>query len=245
MNGTSTSRREAQVIEEIEGRDIVIFTPRDVRHFLGISRENTYRIITRMEEKGLLVRLERGKYILKSELEELDILEVVSQLFSPSYIGFWSALHFHGMTDQVPMKVFVATTRRKRNLDLAGQEIVYVTIKREMFFGYESYGKVIASNREKTIIDCLRQPENAGGVVQIFEALTEDLDVSRLIEYCQMTDSSAVASRLGFILEKKGLIERGDELQDMISTYTKLDPLGENTNPNKKWKIYVNREIQC
>jgi len=243
MNGTSISRREAQVIEEMEKRDVVIFSPRDVSHFLDVSRGNTYRIITSMKEKGLIVRIERGKYILKTMFDELDVLEVISQLFSPSYIGFWSALHFHGMTDQVPRKVFVATTKRKRNMSLRGQEIVYVTIKKELFFGYEAYGRVIASDREKTIIDCLRQPENAGGVIQISEALNEDLDVQRLLEYCLMTGSSAVASRLGYILEKKGLIEGGSKLQDMITTYTKFDPIGENLNPNNKWKIYVNREI--
>jgi len=243
MNRTNISRRGAQVIEEMERRDVVVFSSRDVSRFLGLSRGNTHRILTSMEEKGLIVRVERGKYILKTTLDKLDILEVVSHLFSPSYIGFWSALHFHGMTDQIPRKVFVVTTKRKRGTTLMGQEIVYVTVKKEMFFGYEAYGRVIASDREKTIIDCLRQPENAGGMLQISEAITEELDVQRLVEYCLMTGSSAVASRLGFILDKKGLIEVVGELQDMITTYSKLDPLGEKTNLNGKWKIYVNRGI--
>jgi predicted transcriptional regulator of viral defense system len=243
MNGTSISRREAQVINEMEKRDVVIFTPRDVKHFLGVSRGNAYRIINSMEEKGLVERIERGKYILKTRFDELDVLEVVSDLFSPSYLAFWSALHFHGMTDQVPRKIFVATTKRKRNLWLQGQETVYITIKRELFFGYESYGKVIASDREKTIIDCLRQPEYAGGVVQISEAVDESLDLQRLLEYSQRTGSSAVASRLGYILYHKGLIDDKDALKCMITTYTKLDPGGEKVNPDSRWKIYVNRGI--
>jgi len=222
-------------------RDVVIFTPGDVRHFLNVSSRNAYRIITSMEGKGLIERIERGKYILKSMSEELDVLEIVSHLFSPSYVALWSALHFHGMTDQVPRKIFVATTKRKRNLLVQGQEIVYVTIKRELFFGYESYGGVIASDREKTIIDCLRLPEYAGGVDPISDAVDENLDLQRLLEYSQITGSSAVASRLGYILERKGLIDESDVLQRMITTYTKLDPIGEKVNPDSKWKIYVNR----
>ncbi len=118
MNSMNISRREAQVVSEMKIRDAVVFTPRDVRRFLGISRDNAYRIIMSKKSKGLIERIERGKYILKDVLNELDILEIVSHLFSPSYIAFWSALHFHGMTDQVPRRTFVATTKRKRNLRL-------------------------------------------------------------------------------------------------------------------------------
>lgn len=243
MNRTNISRREAQVIDEMENRDLVIFTSRDVMRFLDVSRRNAYRIVNRMEEKGLVQRVERGKFIIKDTMEKLDVLEIVSYLFSPSYIGFWSALHFHGMTDQVPRKVFVATTKRKRNLWLQGQEIVYVMIKRELFFGYEAYGRVIASDREKTIIDCLRHPEYAGGIAQVSNALSENLDIPRLIEYSQMMGSSAVASRLGYILEKKGLIDGYDALQDMITSYTKLDSGGEKVNPDRRWRIYANRGI--
>jgi len=242
MNGTNISRREAQVIYEMKTRDIVVFTPRDVRHFLGVSRDNAYRIINSMDRKGLIERIERGKYILKDVEEGLDVREIVSHLFSPVYIAFWSAMHFHGMTDQVPRKTFVATTKRKRNLWLQGQEIVFVTIKRELFFGYELYGKVIASDREKTIIDCLRQPEYAGGIDQTFDAVDENLDLQSLIEYAKIAKSSAVASRLGYMLDNKGLIDRSDALRQMITTYTKLDPFRGKFEPNSKWKVYVNME---
>lgn len=109
------------MISEIRSRDMVVFTHRDVNRFLDISKENTYRIIGNMIEKDLVKRVERGKFILSEVWNELDIYEIVPEIFQPSYIAFWSALHYHGMTDQVPRAVFLVTTKRKKPLKFQGQ----------------------------------------------------------------------------------------------------------------------------
>ncbi len=46
MNSTPVSRREAEVIDAIESRDLVVFGPRDVERFLDVSSRNAYRILT-------------------------------------------------------------------------------------------------------------------------------------------------------------------------------------------------------
>lgn len=244
MNSTGISRRESQLITDIKKREMVIFTPTDTRRFLDISEVNARRIIQNMNNKDLIRRVERGKYILTETLNELDVYEIVSEIFKPSYIAFWSALHFHSMTDQVPRTVFMATTRRKRALHLQGQTIRYVTIKEKMLFGYERLEKVVVSDPEKTVIDCLRHPEYSGGIPHIYRALSKDLDPERLVEYCTRTGSSAIASRLGYMLEKKKINFKKDELKCMVSTYTKLDQEYEPSDPDPEWKLYVNRDLK-
>ncbi|MFW5904546.1 MAG: type IV toxin-antitoxin system AbiEi family antitoxin domain-containing protein [Candidatus Saliniplasma sp.] len=240
----SIARREAQVISEIRSRDMVVFTHQDVHRFLDISKENTYRIIGNMIEKGLVKRIERGKFILTEVWNELDIYEIAAEIFQPSYIAFWSALHYHDMTDQVPRVVFLVTTKRKKPLKFQGQKIKYVTVKGSMFFGYERYGKVLVSDMEKTVIDCLRHPEYSGGISQIQDALSDQLNTDRLIEYCKLAGSSAVASRLGYLLEKRGIKFEKDELKELIDTYTKLDPNQESSVLNSEWKLYVKGELR-
>ncbi|MGM0406280.1 MAG: type IV toxin-antitoxin system AbiEi family antitoxin domain-containing protein [Thermoplasmatota archaeon] len=240
----SIARREAQVISEIRSRDMVVFTHRDVNRFLDISKENTYRIIGNMIEKDLVKRVERGKFILNEVWNELDIYEIVPEIFQPSYIAFWSALHYHGMTDQVPRAVFLVTTKRKKPLKFQGQKIKYVTVKRSLFFGYERYGKVVVSDMEKTVIDCLRHPEYSGGISQIQDAISDELNTDRLIEYCKLAGSSAVASRLGYMLEKKDIEFEKDELKELIDTYTKLDPDQERSVLRSEWKLYVKSDVR-
>lgn len=239
----SIARREAQVISEIRLRDMVVFTHKDVNRFLDISKENTYRIMGNMMEKDLVKRVERGKYILTEMWNELDIYEIVPEIFQPSYIAFWSALHYQDMTDQVPRTVFLVTTRRKKPLKFQGQKIKYVTVKESLFFGYERYGKVVVSDREKTMIDCLRHPEYSGGISHIQDAIWDELDTDRLIEYCELTGSSAVASRLGYLLDKKKIVFDKDRIKELIDTYTKLDPKQKGSMLNSEWKLYVKRDL--
>lgn len=239
----SISKRESQVISQMKSKDKIVFTPKDVERFLTISKQNTYRVLKNMKEKDLVKRIERGKYVLKEIWNESDIYEIVPEIFKPSYVAFWSALHYHDMTDQVPRTVFLITTKRKRSFKLQGQKIRYITLKKEFFFGYERYDKVVVSDREKTIIDSLRHPEYSGGISHIYGAIPDDIDTEKLTDYCKKTDSSTIASRLGYILDKKGIRFKREELKEMIDTYSKLDPKKEKTDLDSKWKLYINRRI--
>ena len=232
------------MITEIRSRDMVVFTNKDIVRFLDTSKENTYRIIGNMVEKDLVKRVEKGKYILTEVWNELDIYEIVTEIFRPSYIAFWSALHYHGMTDQVPRTVFLVTTKRKKSSMFQGQKIKYVTVKRSLFFGYERYDKVVVSDMEKTVIDCLKHPEYSGGISQIQDAISDELDTDRLMEYCVLIGSSAVASRLGYLLEKKNIVFDKDRLKELIDTYTKLDPKQKGSALNSEWKLYVERDVR-
>lgn len=240
----SIAKREAQVISEIRSRDMVVFTHKDIYRFLDTSKENTYRIMGNMVEKDLVKRVEKGKFILTETWNELDIYEIVPEIFQPSYIALWSALHYHDMTDQVPRTVFLITTKRKKPLRFQGQKIRYVTVKRSLFFGYERYGKVLVSDMEKTVVDCLRHPEYSGGISQVRDAISHELNTERLVEYCKLMGSSAVASRLGYLLDLEGIKFEKKELKEIIDTYSKLDPKQEVPELNSEWKLYVRRDIR-
>lgn len=240
MNSTSISRREAQVIDAIERRDLVVFGPREVERFLDVASRNAYRILDGMLEKGLVHRLNRGRYVLTSTYEELDSYTIASHLEPASYVGFWSALHFHDLTDQVPRTIYLAVTAQRRPLRIHGQEIRFVRVKPEAFFGYDRYGDAVVSDPEKTILDCLRLPDYAGGIRHVAEAITPELDVDRLVRYAFRLDSGAVAARLGYLLDRNGLLDGRDRLQSLVTSYTKLDPAGERTNPVAEWKLYAN-----
>lgn len=243
MNNIPVSKREAELTSKIIEHEHLIFTPKDVQRFLHISKRNTYQLLQRMKQKNIIINVEQGKYILKEQWDTANIYDIASSLTTPSYIGFWSALHFHHLTDQVPQTVFVVTTKRKRLQTLQHQKIFFVTVKPNWFFGYERYHHTVVSDKEKTIIDCLHVPAYAGGISHIYQALTSDLNIDTLITYCQQTKSSTIASRLGYLLDKKQLITKRKPLQMMITTYAKLDPQMKKKRLEKTWKLYMDREI--
>jgi len=65
-----------------------------------------------------------------------------------------------------------------------------------------------------------------------------------LILYCQRTKSSTIASRLGYLLERKQLLKDPAPLKKMITTYVKLDTSSENKKMNSSWKLYVGGALQ-
>lgn len=243
MNSTPVARREAEVIDAVTERDLVVFGPRDVERYLGITRRNAYRILDSMQDKGLVRRVSRGTYVLSETYDELDSYALASHLEPASYVAFWSALHFHGLTDQVPQTIFVAVTKQKRARQVQGQEVRFVRIKPEAFFGYEQYGRAVVSDPEKTLLDCLRLPEYAGGIRTVADAIPDDVDEDRIVRYAERLGSGAVAARIGYLLERRGVLDGGDRLRDLVTSYSKLDPAGDRSTPDPSWKLYVNVPI--
>ena len=62
---------------------------------------------------------------------------IATRLAHPAYVSFWSAFHFHGLTEQVARTVFVATTRKHRPLDFDRTRFVFVRVAPCKFFGYQ------------------------------------------------------------------------------------------------------------
>jgi len=244
MESTSVSNREAELIDAVNEKDLIFFGPRDVRHFLDISARNAYQLLRKMKEKGLVVHVERGKYVLRERWKETDIRALASNLVTPSYLGFWSALHFHHMTEQVPRTVFVVTTRRTDDREINGNDIRFATVREELMFGYERLSDTVVSTSEKTVVDCLLFPKHSPVSVVNDALAQDDLDVDTLVDHCRRIGSGALAARLGYLLERNSMLKRGDELQKLVTSYTKLSPSGDETNPNADWKLYVNVNLQ-
>ncbi len=240
MKSTPVSRREAEVLDAIERRGLVVFGPREVQRFLDVSARNAYRILDGMLDKDLVTRLARGTYVLSETYDSLDSYAIASHLEPASYVGFWSALHVHGLNEQVPRRIFVAVTTQKRSLTIQGQPVHFVRVTPATFFGYDRYGETVVSDPEKTLLDCLRLPEYAGGIRLVADAISDDIDIDRLIRYAERLGSGAVAARAGYLLQRQGVLDGGDRLRALVSAYTKLDPAGERTNPVAEWKLYAN-----
>jgi predicted transcriptional regulator of viral defense system len=240
----SISARESELIDQIESRGMIFFRPKDVQRFLGVGDRASYNMLSRIKKKGLIERIQSGTYVLDSTLNSRDLYELASNLVDASYLGLFSALHFHDLTDQVPRKAQLVTTKRKNSVEIQGRELEFVTVKRDQFFGYRNYNSVVASTPEKTVIDCLRLIGKAGDISNIIEINYEELDVRLLVRYTEKTGSSSVASRLGYILDQKNVGFQEARLQKLITGYSLLDPKMDRGNPDNKWKLYVNREVE-
>lgn len=250
------SKKESLLLSRLSSRGKNIIEIEDIKDTLDVTYKNAKKIASDLKKKGWLDRMQRGKYIIvpleageRGAFTEHEFL-IASELVSPYYIGFLSALNFHGLTEQTPMSVFVATTKRARNRTIHDIPYYFVTLKGEKFFGMDEYavaGKTVRiSNPEKTLVDCLDHPEHSGGTEQVTNGLKEEtLKMEKLVEYVVRVGNGAAVKRLHYLLdllnrEIPEALER--RLKDNYSkSYSLLDP----TRPEKgkyssRWMLRIN-----
>jgi predicted transcriptional regulator of viral defense system len=217
----------------------------------GIKKEALSVILSRLEERGFIERIERGKYLiipLGSEKGKYTLHEFVigSYLVEPSAISYWSALHYYGMTEQIPNTVFVQTPARKKKslMEIFGVNYRIVRIKREKFYGLRKEWieemPVNITDKEKTIIDCLDKPHYCGGIIEVAKAVSvPSLNYQRLCEYALKIDNYAVVRRLGYLSERMGLHLALPPPRS--NKYHLLDPTMPPTGfNNPKWRLVIN-----
>lgn len=255
-NRKGLSKKESILLSRLSGEGKKIIEVVDVKNALDVSYGNAKKIASDLNKKGWLNRLERGRYVIvpleageNSVYTEHEFL-IASELVSPYYIGFVSALNFHGLTEQTPMAVFGATTKRTRNRTIHDIPYYFVTLNEEKFFGFKEYAvggeKIKISDPEKTLIDCLDHSEYSGGIREVAGGLREEsLEIEKLVEYAVGVGNGAVVKRLHYLLHllEREVPEKLDSrlAENYSNSYSLLDPTGPEKGKYKSsWMLRIN-----
>lgn len=236
------------IAKQLQSKEQYFFTAKSLSAWFALDNRQASRLIARLKADGLVAEIEKGKHLLLG-LEPERVLSnglfIANQLANPSYISYWSALHYCGFTTQVPQTVFCATTKKKRPMTFNRQTFRYVTLQPRKFFGYrrEKIGglPVVIADEAKAILDSLDQMRYAGGLAEVADALRTalpNLDLELLVDYaCRMKDNS-LASRLGYLLERLGASVTG---LPVSSSPVALDPERPRRGRlDARWRIVVN-----
>ncbi len=238
---------------------------REVAPSVGLSSGYFRQAMHHLVRDGWIVRLKKGLYALAGAVPGTTALhefEIAMALVAPAAISHWSAMSHHGLTEQVPRRVFVLTTARavprlrgKKDIRAEGGypmgETVYrfIQVKSERFFGIDQVwvneSRISITDPERTLLDGLMVPQYCGDFAEVlhaFELRASKLDVERIIGYALKLDA-ATAKRLGWILERQGIAsDRLEPLRSVpIKGYRLLDPSGPRRGPYEaRWMIQVN-----
>jgi predicted transcriptional regulator of viral defense system len=217
----------------------------------NLSRESLRVFLLRLENRGIIERIEKGKYLiipLGAEKGKYTLHEFIigSTLIEPYSIAYWSALNYYGLTEQIPTTVFLQTTARKKNQDIKvfGVKYQIVKIKKEKVFGIRKEWieetQINITDKEKTIIDCLDKPQYCGGIIEVAKALKNNkFDRKKLENYAQRIGNSGVLRRLGYLCELLNIKIKLPKLN--IRNYLLLDPtMPEKDTKNARWRLLIN-----
>lgn len=246
-----------------------VFTIGRARELAGrveLSQGYLRQALHHLTRSGWLVRLRKGLYALSPTVPGVTPaheFEIAMALVDPAAISHWSALHHHGLTDQVPREVFVLTTtdasvprvrggaakHTRGSYSVGGNTYRFVRVQPGRFFGTEKVwigdARVTVTDRERTLLDGLSRPQYCGDFSEVlhgFEVGTPGLELERIVQYALKLDA-ATAKRLGWVLERQGVssshLKPLEELP--IKGYRTLDPSGQRRGPlNRRWRIQEN-----
>ncbi len=233
------------------------------RKMLGHAEDDpTPQFLERLQGKGWIRRIRRGRFAViplssgEDRSPQLHEFVVAMELVSPAVIAYWSALNHHGMTEQLPRTVFVATDHpvRRQPGDVLGVAYRIISLKPEKMFGvvkdWIGEAPFSVTDKEKTIIDGLDLPQYVGGVSEIAKAVKgfwKDFNEAKLRDYAARIGNSAVAKRLGFIMETMGLgdCEALRAAIPLASGFSPLDPtMPKRGKYSRRWGLLINTEIQ-
>ena len=246
-----------------------VFTTQRARELcsrVDLNESYLLEALHHLRRNGWIVSLRRGLYAMSPRVPGVTPaheFEIAMYLVDPAAISHWSAMQHHGLTEQVPGRVFVLTTRessvpraRGSRADRAdgGYPVAdtiyrFVQVKPERFFGTEKAwvgeARATITDPERTLIDGLTMPQYCGDFAEVlnaFQVRGEAIDLDRIIAYALRLDK-ATAKRLGWVLEHLGIAEEGLEgLESLpVTRYQPLDPTGPRKGPcNGRWMIQEN-----
>lgn len=253
------SKKESLLLSELARQNKAVFTAREAK---AVLRESPYLTLHQLKKKKWLLQLKRGLYAIVpldigvkgAESFIVHDFVIASYLAKPYYIGFWSALNYHGLSDQLPSTVFIVATKPRPDLKILTSKFVFVQLSKAKFVGIEKAAiegrEVNISDKNKTMVDCLDHPEHAGGIDEVARAIYfnhEELSFARIKGYAIKAKNVAVFKRLGYILEKAGLLGKYAATFEGIRLtegYPALDKLGPKKGRySEKWKLLVNADI--
>lgn len=174
------------------------------------SRQTLHVMLNRMVRKKWLVRVKRGIYAVAPDYFQpargVEDVFYTAQLVYPGYLAFSTALYLHGLLEETPFTLYVATNDVSgKKVMPGGFEVQAVALGRTAVGAQHKEGGYALSTKAKTLFDCLRFPEYAGGYSRItnafFTARLHNAEWREFARYFQAFASKALAQKTGYLLE--------------------------------------------
>ncbi|HEY4768567.1 MAG TPA: hypothetical protein VII26_06510 [Candidatus Limnocylindria bacterium] len=153
----------------LQRMDRPVIGTREAAVRLALSTSATSQLLRRLERSRLVRRLRRGLWVLRPETEPFAVSRYLTAPF-PAYVSFWSALARHGMIEQIPRLVYVASLGRTRKIKTSMGDFSIHHLVPELFGGYRQIdeGGHLATP-EKALFDTVYVLTPKGGQIHLPE----------------------------------------------------------------------------
>lgn len=161
-------KRSSSAAGQVKSRNILVFirklgrtvfTTHDVVSVSGKSASTVVQSLNRLAQQGLLTKIYRGVWA-EAGPKALSPFELIPCLFPRRrvYVSFITALHLHGIVEQIPQVITLASLSHTRTLRTRAGVFSVHQMAPAFFDGFDWYrgeGSFLIAEPEKALMDSL------------------------------------------------------------------------------------------
>jgi predicted transcriptional regulator of viral defense system len=171
-----------------------VFTTRQIAALRGSSLSAASQGLSRMEERGLVKKVTRGIWCVPDD-PRFTPFALVPYLAGGhrAYVSLISALHLHGLIEQIPEIIYAVTTGHTRVRETPVGTYSYHRVRPRFFTGFDWYGNrqdFLIATPEKALVDSLYLSSRKGKRFELFPEidLEADFDFKRAYEWASLIE---------------------------------------------------------
>ncbi len=142
-----------ELLKIIQNINKSFYTLNDFVKLTGQSKNNVRVELNRLAKAGVVLRLRRNMYVPAGA--KIDWELIAEQIAPESYVSFESALSFYNIINQVPYELTMARLNKSRRVKLAGKDISFRRLKKELYGGFVVNNKIKIATPEKALLDLI------------------------------------------------------------------------------------------
>jgi predicted transcriptional regulator of viral defense system len=217
------SPEEASLVVRWEAEKKTTIRPTDVQSALHCKVDYAYFLLHNLERKKWLERIGNGIYQFvpaaygyPEKIPPANAFSVGAAFADPYYFSYYTSNSHYGFTTQMPFTLFIATTKKKPNVEWQSVNFRFVTLSEHKFFGYRHERvfdvEVCMAEPEKSLVDSFDKPRYVGGIEELARITWRGfarIDQRKLVDYSVRMKSHALVQRLGFVIDfltKEGFV---------------------------------------
>lgn len=237
------------ILKTLDNMGWDIFTNQMLVSELSLSSKQISEALFKMASNKDVYLLEKGKYCRHHYRDEFVIANF---LVKNGGVAYWSAMHYHGITEQIPNVIFVQTTMPKANKIIFGLRYHFVKVKAEKLLGFKTEGfgnhQFKITDVEKTMVDCFDMPQYGGEYAELIKAFNHaQLSAQKLVKYCKAINNISVTKRLAYLTEllQKPKMDYFIRYAQSVKNkkYNLFEVGGLNTGKtNNRWNLILNMD---
>lgn len=178
-----------------------VFTTSEVAELGDMDSRNVSRDLSKLAEKGSVTRVRRGLWAVSGH-PDFSPYMVVPHLFEDEdagYVSFFTALNQHGMIEQIPQLIEVATRINKKSVETPFGTYEFHQLQERLFGGWEPADRrwsYLLATPEKAVFDAMYISARKGRQFARFPELVlpDDFSESTLSDWMNRLESARLRS---------------------------------------------------